>query len=178
MKTKLLTVAASWAVVFGGTAGLGLALGQDASANLSPAAQPVSVPQAKETTERGTNAPVSFHLKPTPIAPAGAGGSAEIKGNSLEVHLSQIGPGKYDVRAVGQSDGASRLLGTITIVDPTVSPSRQATDNKKEASANPESVIVETDASISLPGGLARPGLAEVQVLGAGGNVVLDSLAK
>jgi len=178
MRIKLVRIALSATLALGGGAGLGHAHGQAFSSNLSPGAKLVPLPQSRASAASRTNAPASFVLKPTPIAPVGAAGSAELKGNTLAVHLNQIGPGKYEVQAVSHSGRTGRLLGTITIVDPTLSPSRQATDNRKEASAHPESVLVTTDASMSLPRDLARRDIAGIQVLSDGGNVVLDSLAK
>jgi hypothetical protein len=126
-----------------------------------------------------TNQAAAFELKPTAIAPSGAKGSARITPDSITMHLSQLGPGVYEVQvAIGRADGDRKKLGRITIVDPTLSPSRQATDNKKEASANPESVMVETDATLSIPSGVSPNKVARVVVLGLGGNAVLDSKPK
>jgi hypothetical protein len=152
------------------------AWGQDSTANLSTTAKQDQT--LKPAPPTNTNAPVSFQLKPAPIAPTGAGGSAQASGNTLAVHLRQLGPGKYDVQVVRGPGGTAETLGTITIVDPTSSPSRQATDNKKEASANPESVHVEADASITLPRGLDPREISRVRIAGAGGNTVLDSGAR
>ena len=136
------------------------------------------------TTTTGQATPVkytadfssSFQLKPTAIAPAGASGSVQIKGGTISVHLSALNPGAY--RLVGvRADGVRKSFGVITIADPTSSPSRQSTDNKKEASANPESVQVETDATITLPGDLIVAEVSQVMLF-SGDNAVLESRVK
>jgi len=81
------------------------------------------------------------------------------------------------LHAVRRPDGLKETLGAITIVDPTSSPSRQATDNKREASANPESVRVETDATLTLPEGLKVQDVSRILLM-SGDNAVLDSQAK
>jgi len=142
--------------------------------------QPIDGQQSAATPDGLTeiNKPISFQLKPTAIAPSGAAGSVELKSpTTLAVHLSQLGPGKYKIQAIRRSDGKTEWLGTITIVDPTLSPSRQATDNKKEASANPELTRVETDAAITLHRKLVAKDIGRIQLLGPGDNAVLDSLA-
>jgi hypothetical protein len=88
-----------------------------------------------------------------------------------------LGPGVYELKAVRRSDGQRETLGAITIVDPTSSPSRQATDNKKEASANPESVQVETDARLTVPKDLEVQDVGRILLMNRG-NAVLDSQAK
>ena len=140
----------------------------------------VAVSSAAEgrTNNAASTAVVSFVLKPTAIAPSGSSGTAQITTGVLALHLSQLGPGKYTLQAVRRSNGAVEPLGAITIVDPTLSPSRQASDNKKEASANPEAVLVQTDASVSLPKGLLPQEIERVRVLGTGENAVLDSSLK
>lgn len=148
--------------------------GQDSAANLSTTGQEQKT-FPHPNSAANTNATVSFQLKPTAIAPAGAAGSAEVKGTVLMLHLSQLDSGKYDVQAVHSADGTIEKLGTITIADPTSSPSRQANDNKKEASANPESTQVVADASITLARQLAPRDITRVRIAGAGGNAVLDS---
>jgi hypothetical protein len=75
------------------------------------------------------------------------------------------------------SDGLRKKLGTITIIDPTSSPSREATDNKKEASANPTSVRVETDASLTIPRALEAQDVRRILLMDRD-NAVLDSQAK
>jgi hypothetical protein len=141
--------------------------------------RPGFIPSSKTTTENtnAASAPISLKLKPTAIAPSGAGGAAEIRANSIALHLSQLSPGKYELEAVRRSDGTFLKLGVLTIVDATLSPSRQATDNKKEASAHPESVSVETDATVKLPEDLAPSDISRVLLL-VGGNAVLDSKAQ
>lgn len=121
---------------------------------------------------------LEFQLKPTAIAPAGCVGSARLEGRVLLVHLSQLAPGRYELQAGLKPEGASVKIGLITIVDPTASPSRQATDNKKEASASPESVSVNTDVSVTLPRDLVAHDIESIRVLGPGGNAVLDSHPK
>src|SRR5579883_1002464 len=49
--------------------------------------------------------------------------------------------------------GAAQKVGALTIVDPTAAPDRQATDNKREASAAPDQVRVDTDLQVRLPPG-------------------------
>ena len=128
-------------------------------------------------TNPAINQTLSFELKPTAIAPAGASGSAQLKAGAISVHLSALGPGVYELEAMRRSDGLRQTLGAITIVDPTSSPSRQATDNKKEASANPESVQVVTDASLSIPKGLKVQDVSRILLMNRG-NAVLDSQVK
>jgi hypothetical protein len=84
-----------------------------------------------------------------------------------------LGAGRYDLQLVRRPDGVIEPLGTLTIVDPTLGPSRQANDNKKEASANPESVQIETDAQLKLPSRVKPRDIARVLLLGSGGNAVL-----
>lgn len=118
-----------------------------------------------------------FELKPTAIAPAGASGTVQLHPGTVSLHVSALGPGVYHLDAVRRFGGKKEALGAITIVDPTSSPSRQATDNKKEASANPESVHVETDASITLPRDLLAQDVSRILLM-SGDNAVLDSQAK
>jgi hypothetical protein len=127
-------------------------------------------------TNSADNRTSSFELKPTAIAPAGAVGSAQIKQGSVSVHLSALGPGVYRLDVVC-SDGLRKRLGTITIIDPTSSPSREATDNKKQASANPTSVRVETDASLTIPRALEAQDVRRILLMDRD-NAVLDSQAK
>jgi hypothetical protein len=117
----------------------------------------------------------SFLLKPTAIASAGAAGRAEVKPGGISLHLSQLGPGRYDLVGVTHFDGTHERLGTITIVDPTLSPDRQANDDKKEASANPDQVRVETDVQIAVPEKISAPGFDQILLLNSGGNALLAS---
>jgi len=146
----------------------------------SPAgtSEPVQAVTAAGSTNAASVGPVTFQLKPTAVAPMGASGTAVIQARVLSVHLTQLGPGRYQLEAGRHSGGRFERLGAITIVDPTLAPSRQATDNKKEASANPESVSINTDVSITLPAGLGPRDISSVRLLGAGGNAVLDSQDK
>jgi hypothetical protein len=142
--------------------------------------EPTTVSAAVSATNTSTtNGQVlnrtSFLLKPTAIAPAGAAGSAEVKPGGISLHLSQLGPGRYDLEGVTHLDGTNERLGTITIVDPTLSPDRQANDNKKEASANPDQVRVETNVEIAVPEKLSAPGFDQILLLNSGGNALLAS---
>src|SRR5579862_2563407 len=80
---------------------------------------------------------ISLTLKPTAIGPPGATGLVQINDRTALLHVSGLGAGRYDLQLVRRPDGVIEPLGTLTIVDPTLGPSRQANDNKKEASANP-----------------------------------------
>ena len=133
---------------------------------------------ALEATSTNRPAVLSFKLKPTAIAPANAEGTAEVNLGALSLHLSALGQGRYVVRAIRKSDGGAEKIGAVTIIDATLTPSVQATDNKKEASANPEAVSIETDTSLTLPLDLSEHDIARVQVLGRGGNALLDSELK
>src|SRR5579872_4563413 len=57
------------------------------------------------------NGSATFTLKPTEIAPAGTGGSAALEGNTLTLHLSHLGPGRYDLVGVRRTDGVRERLG-------------------------------------------------------------------
>jgi hypothetical protein len=138
--------------------------GVQSAANLRPATEVVQ----KSIT--------AFELKPTAVAPAGASGYALLKGPRMSLHLSQLGPGKYEVVAISRAGRVPYPLGVIAIIDPTSSPSRQANDNKKEASAHPESVSIVTDTELILPTEL--PPIAILRVVGQGGNAVLETTAK
>jgi len=120
----------------------------------------------------------SFVLKPTAIAPEGASGSAELKGGKLSFHLSHLEPGKYETVVVSRSRGVPYHLGVIEIIDPTSSPDLQANDNKKEASAHPESAYIVIDAEMVLPSELSSLQISQVRLLGPGGNAVLQAVAK
>ena len=133
------------------------------------------VRQVQSLQASATNRVLSFSLKPTVTAPARAQGSAGIKSSVMSIHLSAVEPGRYEVRAIRRSDGGSEKLGGFSIVDATLSPSRQANENKKEASAHPESVSLETDASVALPPRINVEDISRVQIVGRDGNVVLDS---
>ena len=121
---------------------------------------------------------ISFLLKPTAIAPEGASGSAELKGGKLSFHLSHLGPGKYETVVFSRSGGVPYRLGVIDIIDPTGSPDRQANDNKKEASAHPESVHIEADVEMVLPSELSSLQIGRLRLLEPGGNAVMEGEAK
>jgi hypothetical protein len=133
-------------------------------ANLTPA---VGIVQKSITT---------FELKPAAVAPAGASGYALLKGPTMSLHVSQLGPGKYEVVAISREGHLPYPLGVIAITDPTSTPSRQANDNKKEASAHPESVSIVTDTELILPTEL--PPIAILRVVAQGGNTVLEAASK
>lgn len=139
----------------------------------------VPPPPRVQVVQTATNRPsaqsaISVLLKPTAIGPIGGSGLLQFKDRTALLHVSRLGPGRYELRATRRRDDIPVLLGVLTIVDPTLSPSRQATDNKKEASANPDSVSIETDVQIKLPAGWDAHDLSQVQVLGPGGNAVLS----
>ena len=171
MRFKHLTTA-TWNFVFMGFMCCKV-FAQDVSTN---AAAPL-VRSAGSVTNSATPHNLAFELKPTAIAPAGASGRAQLHPGSISLHVSALGPGVYYLDMVRRSDGTKETLGAITIVDPTSSPSRQATDNKREASANPESVRVETDATLTLPEGLKVQDISRILLM-SGDNAVLDSQAK
>lgn len=140
-------------------------------------------PRAVEAGRNGTNqvppkSEVALLLKPTAIGPIGGSGLVQFKGHTAFLHVSRLGSGSYQLQAARRHEDVPVLLGVVTIVDPTLGPSRQATDNKKEASANPDSVTIETDVQLKLPPGLDPRDIARVQVLGPGGNAVLSGEAK
>jgi hypothetical protein len=115
----------------------------------------------------------SLKLKPTAIASAGADGSVEVKPGTISLHLSKLGPGRYHLAAVRRSVEIPERLGTIVIEDPTLAPDREANENKKEASNNSTSVLIQTDATINLPQGLSPRDIGRILLLGPGGNAVL-----
>ena len=123
--------------------------------------------QVKATTS------ASVPLKPTSIAPAGASGVAAVTPHGLRLHVNRLGAGHYDVQIVRRSSSNSEPVGSLTIVDPTLGPSRQANDNKKEASAKPESVRIDTDIQMSVTSVLYPQDIARVLVVGSDGNAVL-----
>jgi len=140
-----------------------------------------SVPVAGDNAQRvgptALTSPVAFQLKPTAIAPAGAAGSAELKDGVLSLHLSHIGPGRYVVEGLSRPGLVPCQLGVIVIADPTSAPDRMANNNKKEASANPESTHLETDVQITLPPELRSLQIANLRLLGPGSNAVLEGKA-
>lgn len=144
----------------------------------STAADNAAPSQSAEAGSTNQGPALAFQLKPTAIAPAGAKGTVEVKLGAISIHLSALGQGRYVVRAIRKSDGGAEKIGDINIIDPTLSPSAQANDNKKEASANPDDVSIETDSTMTLPSDLAYHDIARVQVLARGGNAVLDSEVK
>lgn len=119
-----------------------------------------------------------FELKRTVIAPLGAEGSAELKSNLVTLHLTHLQPGRYELKGFQPPYRSYQLLGTIVLVDPTASPDRQANDNKKEASAGPDQVYIQTDTQIALPPDLLTNGITRLELLNAGGNTVLAGDAK
>ncbi|HLH53241.1 MAG TPA: hypothetical protein VKY92_06455 [Verrucomicrobiae bacterium] len=120
-----------------------------------------------------TNAVVSFVFKSTAIAPRGAAGSGQLNGNHLSMHLTQLAPGSYQLQLIHRGDGAAQKVGALTIVDPTAAPDRQATDNKREASAAPDQVRVDTDLQVRLPPGMAAENIGKLELLDTSGNAVL-----
>ena len=52
-------------------------------------------------------------------------------------------------------------------------PDRDATDNKKEASASLDQVRVDTDAQITLPAEVAKESISRLVLMDRGGNDVL-----
>jgi hypothetical protein len=112
-------------------------------------------------------------MKPTAIAPPGANGAVQVNGRTLKLHVAHLGPGTYDLKFVRRSDQLSEPLGTITIEDPTLGPDRQANDNRKEASAHPESALIQSDSQMTLPFELASKEIARFVLLAPGGNAVL-----
>ena len=149
-----------------------------ASLGAAPAS-PAGSPAVAATNGAAITGPqpsrTSFALKATAIAPAEANGRAELKPGGISLHLSHLGPGRYDLEGVRHPDGTHQRLGTITIVDPTLSPDRQANDNKKEASANPDQVRVETDVQIALPEKTSAQEFDQLLLLDSGGNALLAS---
>lgn len=135
-----------------------------------PAATSAQIVQTNQSvTEQG----VSVELKPTAIAPHGARGLAQISGRTVSLHVSRLDPGKYDLKLIRRTDEAMEPLGSLTIVDPTLGPSRQANDNKKEASANPESVRIDADVQMKLASEFKPNDWARIVLRGPGGNAVL-----
>lgn len=127
----------------------------------------------RRTNDVPADAGFSVILKPTAIGPAGASGIAQINDHAVAVHVSGLGPGRYDLQLSRRRDDVIQPLGSLTIADPTASPSRQASDNKKEASANPESVQLDADVQIKLPSKLKPRDVARVLLVNSGGNAVL-----
>ena len=144
-----------------------------AAASYSPHSPVRITPPKAEPASARTNAVISFNLKATPIAPAGAAGSGQLKANLLTLHLTRLGPGSYELEAIRRADGTGEKVGTLTIVDPTASPDRNATDNKKEASASPDQVRVDTDAQVTLPDEVAKESISRLVLMDRGGNAVL-----
>jgi hypothetical protein len=130
----------------------------------------------KEIEPSRTNQPpdaLSLKLKPTAIASADAAGSVEVNSRTISLHLSKVSPGRYHLAAVRRSVEIPERLGTIVIEDPTLAPDREANENKKEASNNSTSVLIQTDATINLPRGLSARDIDRILLLGPGGNAVL-----
>lgn len=116
---------------------------------------------------------ISVVLKPTATSPTGASGFAQIKDHTVQLHLRRLEPGRYTMQLIMRPNDRIVAVGIIAIVDPTLGPSRQASDNKKEASTNPESVLVETDVQMKVPFLLKPQEVERVVVLGPGANAVL-----
>jgi hypothetical protein len=81
-------------------------------------------------------------------------------------------------RRSSDQTGGGNVLGTVSIVDPTLSPGRQATDNKKEASAGPDQVRIDTDVQVILPADVGSQDITRLALLDAGGNMVLAGNAQ
>lgn len=144
-----------------------------AAASYSPRSPVRLIPPTTEPSSERTNAVLSFNLKATAIAPVGAAGSGQLNANLLTLHLTRLGPGSYELEAIRRPDGTGEKVGTLTIADPTASPDRDATDNKKEASASPEQVRVDTDAQVTLPAEVAKESISRLVLLDRAGNAVL-----
>ena len=125
-----------------------------------------------------TNQVVSFKLKPTAIAPLGAGGMAELNANTLSIHLSHMDPGRFELVGVRRHGDLREHLCTVTIVDPTAAPDRQANDNKKEASAGPDQVRIDTEVRVTMPAGVALQDIKQLLFLNPRGNAVLTGDAE
>ena len=145
---------------------------RDVSPNTSPQEATRPVENTNQFQVQATTS-ASVPLKPTSIAPAGASGVADVTPHGLLLHVKRLPPGRYDVQIVRKSSSNSEVLGTLTIVDPTLGPSRQANDNKKEASAKPESVRIDTDIQMSVTSELYPQDIARILVVGSDGNAVL-----
>lgn len=143
---------------------------------------PTAAPRVQSNTSDTNVVPavtnISVVLKPTAIGPTAASGLAQIKDHTVLLHVQRLEPGSYAVQLIMRPDDRIKALGILTIVDPTLGPSRQASDNKKEASANPESVLVETDVQMKVPFVLKPQEVARVVVLGPGANAVLEGDVK
>jgi hypothetical protein len=126
------------------------------------------------TTQETNRAVVSFKLKPTAIAPFLATGSGELRAGTLMLHLSNLGPGRYELQAVRRPDAVEHL-GMIVIVDPTLAPDRQASDNKKEASVGPHQVHLETEVQMTLPTPMSPRDIGRLVLVDAGGNTVFSA---
>jgi hypothetical protein len=135
----------------------------------------VALAQVESTNQVQVQATMSASvpLKPTSIAPSGASGVAEITHHGLLVHVKRLPPGRYDVQIVRKSISNPEVVGTLTIVDPTLGPSRQANDNKKEASAKPESVRIDTDIQMRVTSEVYPQDTARILVVGSDGNALL-----
>src|SRR5438128_431682 len=102
---------------------------RDVGTNATP--PQVALAQVESTNQVQVQATTSASvaLKPTSIAPSGASGVAEITAHGLLLHVKRLPPGRYDVQIVRKSNSSSEPVAALTIVDPTLGPSRQATDN-------------------------------------------------
>jgi hypothetical protein len=125
------------------------------------------------TTQDTNHAAVSFKLKATAIAPFLATGTGELRVGTLALHLSNLGPGRYELQTVRRLGGVDHL-GMIVIVDPTLSPDRQANDNKKEASVGPHQLHLETEVQMTLPTPISPRDIGRLLLVDAGGNAVLS----
>ena len=148
--------------------GAQLGLGQGASSRVIM--PPADVPAGETNHNAGLGHGIV--LKPTAIAPAGASGTAKLQSGTLSLHLSRLEPGHYRLEALGP-DGFRRTLGALTIVNPTAAPDRRATDNTKEASANPDQVRMDTEVQIQLSAPATISRLRRLMVVDRGGNTLL-----
>lgn len=173
MKTRTIVSALCCSVLCAG----GALNGQVPYPNSDSNAPVLLVSERTITNPPAAAAMLAVNLKPTAIAPLRASGFAELRDHSVRLRLSHLQPGIYQVVIDRRADGLVEPLGTVTIVDPTLGPDRQANEDTKEASANPESVLIETDTQIKLPLTLAVTNIAAVQLL-SGGNAVLRGAVK
>lgn len=174
----LIATAIGWAVLCPERSIGGATLYPIVSSDTNESHSPIVSTQTASTNEVAAVSAFSVTLKPTSIAPAGTSGTLELKGRTLLLHLSHLNPGHYDLQIVKRSDGTFETLGRFTIADPTLGPDRQTTDNKKEASANPESVSIKTDVQMDLPSELSARDIARILLMSPGANAVLISEVK
>ena len=110
-------------------------------------------------------------------APAGASGSARFEkdnaGVAVAATIQQLGPGTYRLTAVRKSDRSAVLLGTFVVADPTAGPDRNTSDNKNQRSSAHQSEGLATRFRVPLPARLAPADIAEIDVSGRGGVLLL-----